>query len=122
MQSFDLWGKNQMEHSLYLLWLSLRLGQGNSYFVELLERFGSPNVIYEASEEELLTLKKDFHGPTIEKLLNKNLDEAYSLEEYCVRKRIKILHYGAKDYPKALTNVKNPPIILYVRLFCEKIK
>ncbi|MBO5863598.1 MAG: DNA-processing protein DprA [Paludibacteraceae bacterium] len=47
--------------------------------------------------------------------MNKNLDEAYSLEEYCVRKRIKILHYGAKDYPKALTNLKNPPIILYVR-------
>ena len=104
-----------MEHSLYWLWLSLRLGHGNSYFVELLERFGSPNAIYEASEEELLTLKKDFHGPTIEKLLNKNLDEAYSLEEYCVRKRIKILHYGAEDYPKALTNLKNPPIILYVR-------
>ncbi len=110
-----------MEKSLYWLWLSLRLGQGNSNFVGLIERFGSPRAIYEASDEELLTFKSEFGEATIEKLLNKNLDEAYSLEEYCVRKNVKILHYGAQDYPKPLTNLKNPPIILYARGRIDKL-
>ena len=104
-----------MENSLYWLWLSQRLGQGNTSFVALLEQFGNPRAIYEASEEELLTFKREFGEAMLERLFDKNLDEAYSLEEYCVRKRVKILHYGAKDYPKQLTNLKNPPIILYAR-------
>ncbi len=104
-----------MENLLYWLWLSQRLGQGSSNFVGLIEQFGTPRAIYEASEEELLTFKKEFGEGTLEKLFDKNLDEAYSLEEYCVRKSVKILHYGAKDYPKQLTNLKNPPIILYAR-------
>ena len=104
-----------MKNSLYWLWFSQRLGQGTSCGVKVLERFGSPEAVYEASDEELLTFKKELGEATIERLLNKNLDEAYSLEEYCVRKNVKILHYGAKDYPKSLTNLKNPPIILYAR-------
>ncbi|MBE6662737.1 MAG: DNA-protecting protein DprA [Ruminococcaceae bacterium] len=104
-----------MENALYWFWLSLKLGPGNSQFVGLLEHFLTPRSIYEATEEELLTFKKEFGEATVERLFDKNLDEAYSLEEYCVRKRVKILHYGAKDYPKQLTNLKNPPIILYAR-------
>ncbi len=104
-----------MEKSLYWLWLSLRLGQGSTAGPAVLERFGSPEAVYEASDEELLTFRGELGEATVEKLLNKNLDEAYSLEEYCLRKNVKILHYGAKDYPKSLTNLKNPPIILYAR-------
>lgn len=104
-----------MGNSLYWLWLSQRLGQGTSSGVRVLERFGSPRAVYETSDEELLTFARELGESTVERLLNKNLDEAYSLEEYCVRKNVKILHYGEKDYPKSLTNLKNPPIILYAR-------
>lgn len=104
-----------MGKSLYWLWFSQRLGQGTVGGVSVLERFGSPEAVYEASDEELLTFRRELGKATVEKLLNKNLDEAYSLEEYCLRKNVKILHYGAKDYPKSLTNLKNAPIILYAR-------
>ena len=104
-----------MGKSLYWLWFSQRLGQGTVGGVSVLECFGSPEAVYEASDEELLTFRRELGETTVEKLLNKNLDEAYSLEEYCLRKNVKILHYGAKDYPKSLTNLKNAPIILYAR-------
>lgn len=104
-----------MKDTLYWLWLSLRLGQGSMSFVKLFEQFGSPRAIYEASEEELLSFRREFRETVVEKLLNKNLDDAYSLEEYCVRKSVKIIPYGSLNYPKALTNLKNPPIILYAR-------
>ena len=104
-----------MSRDLYWIWLSLRLGAGRSGVATLLEHFGSPENIYEADSHEL----SDFFGQQkrspIEALLNKNLDEAYSIEAYCAKHRISILRYAEKGYPKQLTNLKDPPIILYAR-------
>ncbi len=104
-----------MKRSLYWIWLSLRLGAGNSRFVSLLERFGSPEAIFDAEPDELLALRDDFGEKTVSALLQKNLDEAYQIETYCASHRIRILTFGSEDYPKLLTNLKNPPIILYAR-------
>ena len=68
-------GFEEMEKTLYWIWLSLRLGEGRHSFVKLIERFGSPRTIYEASDEELMTFKGEFGASVLERLLNKNLDE-----------------------------------------------
>ena len=107
---------------LYWIWLSLRLGAGNPRFVNLLERFGSPEAIFEAEPEELLSLRGEFGEKTIDLLLDKNLDEAYQIETYCASHKIQILPFGGADYPKLLTNLKNPPIILYARGKCKGLQ
>lgn len=104
-----------MTRHLYWIWLSLRLGAGNSRFVELIERFGSPEAIFDAEPEELLSLRRELGERTVNALLNRNLDEAYQIETYCATHGIHVLHFGGADYPKLLTNLKNPPIILYAR-------
>ena len=104
-----------MARSLYWIWLSLRVGEGKTGIAELLEHFGSPENIYDADAHEL----GDYFGRTrralCESLSDKNLDEAYRIESYCVKNGISILCYSQKDYPRLLTNLKNPPIILYAR-------
>lgn len=104
-----------MSRPLYWIWFSLRMGEGKSGVAELLEHFGSPENIYAADAHELA----DYFGGTrrtlCEALSNKNLDEAYQIEGYCVKNGISILCYSEKGYPKLLTNLKNPPIILYAR-------
>lgn len=104
-----------MSGSLYWIWFSLRVGVGKSGFVELLDHFGSPETIYDADAHAL----SDYFGGTrralCDALSDKNLDEAYRIESYCVKNGISILRYGQKGYPKLLTNLKNPPIILYAR-------
>ena len=101
--------------NLYWIWFALRMGAGSSGCVELLEHFGSPENIYAATAREL----EDFPGKRgkarYAPLLNKNLDEAYHIEQYCARYGISILKYSQAGYPKLLTNLKNPPIILYAR-------
>ncbi len=108
-----------MKRYLYWIWLSLRLGEGNSRFVGLIERFGSPEAIFDAEQEELLALRDEFGEHTMVTLLDRNLDEAYQIETYCASHRIQILTFGSEDYPKLLTNLKNPPIILYARGKCR---
>ena len=104
-----------MSRDLYWIWLSLRMGPGREGVVSLLEHFGSPQGVYEADAREL----SDYFGSSkrrlCEALQNKNLDEAYSIDQYCSKNRITILRCGEKGYPKLLTNLKNPPIILYAR-------
>ena len=104
-----------MSRDLYWIWFSLRIGVGRSGFTALLEHFGSPENIYAADAHELSDFFRGSKRSTFESLLNKNLDEAYSIETYCAKNRISILRYSEKGYPKLLTNLKNPPIILYAR-------
>lgn len=104
-----------MSRDLYWIWLSLRMGAGRSGFTALLEHFGSPENIYAADARELSDFFGEKRSSLCESLLNKNLDEAYSVETYCSKNRITILRYSEKGYPKLLTNLKNPPIILYAR-------
>ncbi|MBR4872851.1 MAG: DNA-processing protein DprA [Clostridia bacterium] len=104
-----------MARSLYWIWLSLRMGEGKSGVAELLEHFGSPQNIYDADAHELGDYFGHARRSLCESLSDKNLDEAYQIESYCVKNGISILHYSEKGYPKLLTNLKNPPIILYAR-------
>ena len=104
-----------MSGNLYWIWVSLRLGAGRSGFGSLIEHFGSPENIYNATADELSDFFGGKRGAQYEALLDKKLDEAYSIENYCQKNRISILRYSEKGYPKLLTNLKNPPIILYAR-------
>ena len=104
-----------MSRSLYWIWVSLQIGVGKTDFPPLLEHFGSPEAIYEADANELRDYFGDKKRALMESLMNKNLDEAYKIEAYCAKNGISILKYCQKGYPKLLTNLKNPPIILYAR-------
>ncbi len=104
-----------MARSLYWIWLSLRVGEGKTGIAELLEHFGSPETIYDADAHELGDYFGSARRALCEALSDKSLDEAYRIESYCVKNGISILCYGQKGYPRLLTNLKNPPIILYAR-------
>ena len=104
-----------MARSLYWIWLSLRVGEGKTGIAELLEHFGSPENIYDADAYELGEYFGSTRRALCESLSDKNLDEAYRIESYCVKNGISILCYSQKGYPRLLTNLKNPPIILYAR-------
>ena len=104
-----------MGRPLYWIWLSLRMGAGRAGVAELLEHFGNPETVYAAEFHELLDYFGSSGKSLCDALCNKNLDEAYQIETYCVKNGISILKYSEKGYPKLLTNLKNPPIILYAR-------
>ena len=104
-----------MAKNLYWIWFSQRVGVAKKGFVEILKHFGDPQNIYNAEAFELYSLKDGRNGRLIESLLNKELDEAYEIEKYCAKRGINILKYGEPDYPKLLTGLSNPPVILYAK-------
>ena len=98
---------------IYWIWLALKLNNQNSVFQRLLDLFNnSPYEIYRADEKELKRAEylSEFQRKS---LLDKNIDEAVSIHNYCKWNRVGVLNYCDSLYPDSLKAMKNPPIILY---------
>ena len=106
---FNLFKKSDQ---VYWIWLSLKLNNQNTVFQRLLDLFdNSPYEIYKANEDEL---NRATHLSEFQKkvLLDKNLDEALSIFNYCKWNKVDIMTYGESIYPESLKSMKKPPILL----------
>lgn len=107
---FNLFKKSDQ---VYWIWLALKLNNQNSVFQRLLDLFNnSPYDIYRANENEL---KRADHLSEFQRrsLLDKNIDEAVSIHNYCKLNKVGVLNYCDSLYPNSLKVMKKPPIVLY---------
>lgn len=107
---FNLFKKSDQ---VYWIWLSLKLNNQNTVFQRLLDLFGnSPYEVYKADESKI---NRAIHLSEFQKksLLDKNLDEAFSIFNYCKWNNVGIMTYGDSIYPESLKSMKKPPILLY---------
>ncbi len=96
-------------------WLTLSLihGLGGEHARRLLKKFGSPEAVLAATADSL----KPFVKPDIASAIRKGADEkALSaamtwLEDH----ENHVVTLGDSDYPKALLNIPDPPLLLYVK-------
>lgn len=107
-------GGVKMEKTVYWIWLSLACTPGSSTFSSLLERFSDAEEIYRADEQELHRAigrrATDRHA-----LLDKGLDRAKEILEFCRSKRVGIVTYADPTYPESLREISSPPVLLYYR-------
>lgn len=104
-----------MTNLIFWIWLSQKIGVGSISAHRLLEHFGyDPERIYNADWEELLAVA-DVDSSFCRKMLDKDLDEAYKIAERCFLLNIKIVPCNSELYPKRLKNVKDRPILLYMK-------
>ena len=104
---------------LMWLWLSLACRPGSALPSTLLKYFGSPEKIYEASEEDLEQVETAFYGHEKD-LLDKSLDRAKSILAYCEKNKIGIMTPEDYFYPDRFRVLPNKPIVLYyLGNFCD---
>ncbi|MBQ7333150.1 MAG: DNA-processing protein DprA [Clostridia bacterium] len=103
-----------MNNLLHWIWLSLSLRAGGKSFKKLYERFGSVTDIYNADEKDIASVIGsrcfDYNS-----LVDKNLDEAEKVLNFCRTKSVGILVYADENYPQRLREISNPPVLLYYR-------
>ncbi len=115
MENRDATAVSQGSEQMFWIWLSLRLGAGFRQYPMLLERFGSPYDIFEAREDRLRELLPELNERQIAALMQKNLDDVFSVEEYCRHHNIRILRYHEDEYPLTYRALSDPPLLLYCR-------
>ena len=103
-----------MTDRLLRIWMSTKEAITPRLASLLLAEFGDPAHIYAASSEELLAcsfLRKQH----IDALSDKDLSAAETLLRTCERQHIAVLTPEDPLYPKRLTQIPDPPQVLYVR-------
>ena len=97
----------------YWLWLSTAAKLPPKSKAELLEYYGSPEMIYMAPPGELSRLLCDIPGS--EELEKRDLGAALRIIDRCQDQSIDIVTVQDARYPERLRNVFAPPQILYVK-------
>ena len=105
-----------MDEEFHWVALALIPGVGARTFHRLLQRFGSPERVFAASRhtlEEIPGLKRT----SIEAIKSRSaVEESARRELGRIRElNLRILRWGAPDYPPLLSNISDPPALLYVR-------
>jgi predicted Rossmann fold nucleotide-binding protein DprA/Smf involved in DNA uptake len=99
----------------YWIWLKQISGIGTILEKRLLDRFPSPQAIYEACAEELLSVEGI--GPTLAKVIRqqRSLDQARTLLEGTLKQDINLLTYHDPLYPAMAQQSSEAPTILYYK-------
>ena len=101
------------ENILYWIWLSLRCSAGTKDFRRIVEKYDDPFDVYRLEEEEIERLEGV--SPSLKlKLMDRSLEEAYSVLKYCKQKKVDIVPYNHDRYPARLRSIEDPPVLLYV--------
>lgn len=105
-----------MKHEKCWVALAEALGPRSPLLRPLLEKFGSPEKIFEADENALREAVPDIGRGTLVNLLEKRSEaEAERITSWCYRDGIRILTYDSAAYPASLRNIDEPPAVLYCR-------
>ncbi|MGQ9646241.1 MAG: DNA-processing protein DprA [Thermodesulfobacteriota bacterium] len=98
-------------------WLALSLipGVGVIFFNRLLERFGTPEAVFQASLEELLQIEG--MGEKMAREIRKGPVEEKVRKELVLLKQVgaKVMTIRDASYPARLKEIYDPPPLLYVR-------
>lgn len=104
-----------MEERFWWLALSKVGGVGPTIFLRLLQKFGSPREVFQASYQSLTQL--DRVGPALAKAIVEfsKQEEVLKELERLDRLKISMVLYNTPDYPPQLANIPDPPPILFVK-------
>ena len=99
---------------LFWIWLSEALGAASRDFSALIKLYDSPYDLFYADDDEIERIE-EIADRTKEKLANKDLQRATDILDRCERLKIGILPYTHERYPRALRELREPPVLLYYR-------
>ena len=107
-----------VDERLYWIWLAESLGQGSAAAAELIRQYGNPCRVFETPPEELRFPEHyaaDSAARARNRLKNRSLTQAEEILEHCEKLGISVIPCGSERYPKALTDLSDMPILLYLR-------
>ncbi len=103
-----------MDRSTIWLWLSLHFGAGTDIYSKLITYFEDEQNIYDCDDSDVCHINW-LHDSQKNKLLDKNLDHAEEIIEWCEENDVQIIAYSDDNYPQSLRELTNFPAVLYCK-------
>ena len=98
----------------YWVWLSSLNGVGAVAAKALLDRFGTPEKVFEAAASDYADVG-GINKASIKDLTRKDTGPANKTLASCAELGYRVMTLQDADYPDRLRNIYDPPIVLYVR-------
>jgi len=98
----------------YWIWLSTRIGIGPARVKRLIDYFGSPENVYTAKDRDYYDVE-GVKPMDIKWLMIKELDSANKILFSCEEIGCNIIALQDSSYPERLSNIYDPPTVLYVK-------
>jgi len=98
----------------YWLWLNSLHHMGAAKVFALIDRFGTPENVFFADDNDL----RDFEGLSRgqrDELLLRSLDRAERILEQCDILSLRVMTLQDADYPERLKNIHVPPSVLFIK-------
>ncbi|MDE6148839.1 MAG: hypothetical protein K2F81_01925, partial [Ruminococcus sp.] len=106
------------KHLLYRLWLAIGLGPVNRRISQLLEKYISPEAIFEAFQEGSLKGLTDNELYSLKNVTSSQIEYLY---KNCLENGINIYSPDDDVFPHSLLEIDNPPNLLFCYGNLEKI-
>ncbi len=101
-----------MDKKIFWLWISLHFGEGTQIYRLLLSHFGNEEKIYNCEDVDLVGINWLSESQKY-KLLDKNLNHAYEIIEWCDENNVSVISYDSDFYPESLRKLADFPAVLY---------
>lgn len=103
-----------MEEIKYWIWFSRIENLTPKLQLELLQKFNTPQKLWNKKEEELIA--QGISDKTVKKICDpkykKDLDKYL---EYMQKNKIELINIYSKEYPSNLKQIYDPPVFLYIK-------
>lgn len=96
----------------YYIWLLMLFGEANPIIHDVLEKYGTAENAYKTINDGDHSLLDKNQAQNLSYV---NIAKAEKVIDYCKKFNISLIHLGSKEYPKLLSEIYNPPILLFVR-------
>lgn len=106
---------NNLEKNKYWIWLSLIKGLGIRRKIKLIERYKSPEIIYNLSKKDLLNsqgIGEEVANNILDNNIRIKLDE--EIKEL-KKNNIDVISIYDKEYPQSLKEIYDYPVSLYIK-------
>lgn len=96
------------------IWLSTRSGLGDYNRKRLLEKYKTPERIFQTERKELEELG-GLTGKALDSLMDRSLAESEEILRVCADRKISVLTWQDTLYPQRLKAIEDPPVVLYYK-------
>ncbi len=101
------------KEELYWVWLAEQLGADSPDFKKLYKAYQDPYEIFRMGPADLDNSSLDVGAQARRRLADKDLRRASEILDACEQIGVRILHFGDPKFPQQLTEIQNPPCLLY---------
>ena len=102
-----------MNANVYWIWLALICGQGSKVPMLLLRKYPTAKDVFAAPVDDVAAVVGQTNNRIVALIAEHDLTRAAEISAWCEEKQVSVISPDMNEYPKALLQLRDAPVVLY---------